>query len=82
MNSKIKEAIRIRTKRAIGGLPLFAIKFSSIYINLVCVLSPFSEDGYIDFEEYFNVMKARMINLDFEKERMITAFKGIICASS
>ena len=29
---KIKEAIPIRTKRAIGDLPLFAINFSSIYI--------------------------------------------------
>ena len=35
-----------------------------------------ADDGYIDFEEYFGIMKAKMINLDYEKERMITAFKG------
>lgn len=35
----------------------------------------FSDDGYIDFEEYFNVMRTKMIKMDFEKERLKTAFK-------
>ena len=35
-----------------------------------------ADDGYIDFEEYFNVMRSKMIKVDFEKDRMKTAFKG------
>ncbi|XP_053382173.1 uncharacterized protein LOC123540088 [Mercenaria mercenaria] len=34
-----------------------------------------NDDGYIDFEEYFNVMRTKMIKMDFEKERLKTAFK-------
>ncbi|XP_052236601.1 uncharacterized protein LOC127848272 [Dreissena polymorpha] len=34
-----------------------------------------NDDGYIDFEEYFNVMRSKMIKVDFEKDRMKTAFK-------
>ncbi|XP_052765541.1 uncharacterized protein LOC128206879 isoform X2 [Mya arenaria] len=34
-----------------------------------------NDDGYIDFEEYFNVMRSKMIKVDFEKERMKTAFQ-------
>lgn len=32
-------------------------------------------DGYIDFEEYFNVMKSKMILVDLRKEKLKTAFK-------
>ena len=35
-----------------------------------------SEDGYIDFEEYFDGMKSRLFDLDIEKETMKAAFKG------
>lgn len=36
-----------------------------------------TDDGYIDFEEYFNVMRTKMIKMDFEKDRLKTAFKVI-----
>lgn len=34
-----------------------------------------NNDGYIDFEEYFNVMRSKMIKQDFDKDRLKTAFK-------
>ncbi|XP_060556910.1 uncharacterized protein LOC132717165 [Ruditapes philippinarum] len=34
-----------------------------------------NDDGYIDFEEYFNVMRTKMIKMDFEAERLKTAFQ-------
>ncbi|KAL4217958.1 hypothetical protein ACF0H5_022697 [Mactra antiquata] len=34
-----------------------------------------NDDGYIDFNEYFNVMKTKMISIDYEKERLKTAFR-------
>ncbi|XP_052762134.1 neo-calmodulin-like [Mya arenaria] len=34
-----------------------------------------NDDGYIDFEEYFNVMSSKMGKVDIEKEHMKTAFR-------
>lgn len=34
-----------------------------------------SADGFIDFEEYYSVMKTRLFKLDFDRDRQKTAFK-------
>ena len=59
------------TKKKYGNI-ITLVQTARLYIKSLS----FSEDGYIDFEEYFAVMRAKMFTLDFEKERMKTAFKG------
>ncbi|XP_053382172.1 uncharacterized protein LOC128549492 [Mercenaria mercenaria] len=34
-----------------------------------------NDDGYIDFAEYFQAMRVKMISVDFEEERLRTAFR-------